>query len=284
MNTGSTRLPNATAMSRHVESPYSQDSLSPSATRRLRLCVPDEWYRRSRFRKANGSTSSFEPSEDTIKRLASLQEALGEDEGEGTAKQKDAPPLPSPPSQSFNASTEWRGTVAQNRLSNLFGSWGAGSSPESPLSPPERKSVSEPRLVKHSTGRRKMLNTSGNTSSASALASESESEESEPDSGDFEEMLVSFRIYIVLVLHAHHNARMNLASKETNERLCTIFLLTASAIFSNRTRRFARQQFLAPLVQNQNTHLKHLTPLLTVPRVLRLSFRASCLKSRVIMD
>lgn len=123
-------------------SAYSPNPFSSSAKRVFKFCVPDEWYRRSKSRKT--SATSFEPSDSTIKRLASLQEAEDEDGDEGTAKLRGV--ASSETHQSAALTTDRRGLITQNSSSNWF-------RPVSPASPTRsvaftgadiRKSVSEP--------------------------------------------------------------------------------------------------------------------------------------------
>jgi diaphanous 1 len=112
----------------------------------FRFCVPDEWYRRSKSRSV--STESPTPSEETIKRLADLEEQELSDEEDGTAKQKDlvnSPPTSSSPSKS--ASGDWKGSFSQNRLSSLFESWLAPPSHQTDSTSRDRMSVSEPTLL-----------------------------------------------------------------------------------------------------------------------------------------
>ncbi|KAJ7490265.1 armadillo-type protein [Mycena galericulata] len=141
------RLPKSSLMFNVVGFPFSPNPLSSSARRTFRFCVPDEWYRRSKSRSL--SSTSIEPSESTIRQLASLQEEEDEDD-EGTAKLNDtASPQAS--------ATDEAGSPAQNRLSTMFEGW--FSSPAAPprtsvvLASDSRKSiVSEPKLVPHFTG------------------------------------------------------------------------------------------------------------------------------------
>ncbi|KAJ6583786.1 hypothetical protein B0H10DRAFT_2168123 [Mycena sp. CBHHK59/15] len=146
----SSRLPRSSLISNVVGFPFSDNALSSSAHRSFRFCVPDEWYRRSKSR--NLSSASTEPSESTIRRLASLQETEEEDEeDEGTAKLNDTV---SPRA----SAAEGASSATQNRLSTMFDGWLRGS-PVTPsrssvvFSPDNRKSVvSEPKLVPHFTG------------------------------------------------------------------------------------------------------------------------------------
>ncbi|CAK5262775.1 unnamed protein product [Mycena citricolor] len=149
--TKATKLPGSSIMYRIVRTPFTANPLSSSATRSFRLCVPDEWYRRSKSRSVSGA--SIEPSESTIRRLASLQEQEEEDEGEdqeGTAKLTDT--VVSPRSSSAEE------PAPSNRLSMMFDGWlRGGPSRDSVVVPTSaaenRKSiVSEPKLVPHFTG------------------------------------------------------------------------------------------------------------------------------------
>lgn len=145
------------------------------------MCVPDEWYRRSKSR--NVSTASFETSDSTIRRLVALQESDEEDEDEGTAKLASDSPMRPPPATN---TADWRGSLSQNRLSSLFDGWLNSSPPASPNrnstfgSPGDRKSVSEPKLVGH---------IAGNGLVVDSMNTEIEGDFSE---ADFENMLVRF--------------------------------------------------------------------------------------------
>ncbi|KZT71430.1 FH2-domain-containing protein [Daedalea quercina L-15889] len=151
----SSRLPFTSAMSSILESPYTPNPFvsSPStASRSFRFCVPDEWYRRSKSRQV--STTSTEPSEDTIRRLADLEELDESDEAEGTAKQKDLAQPEAPASPTFSMTTDWRASISQNRFSSMFESWIRPTSPEIPVgaTAAKEKIVSEPKLVEQHTG------------------------------------------------------------------------------------------------------------------------------------
>jgi diaphanous 1 len=106
------------------------------------------------------SSSSLTPSEDTVRRLASLEESEEEEsEGDGTAKQKaDSANRDSAPTSSgfFTATSDWRSSVSRSRLSSMFDSWmhpsTSVSSPTPTLSSPERRKVSEPKLIAQNTG------------------------------------------------------------------------------------------------------------------------------------
>ena len=131
------------------------------------------------------ATTSFKPSESTLKRLGSLEESAEEDEDEGTAKLG-----PGRPNTHPTDIADRRGSLSQNRLSSLFDGWLRSTSPTSPnqlrrssisLSSDKRKSVSEPRLVDHHTGSDAMSPdaTNGVTEDVSSL--------------DFNQMLVCIR-------------------------------------------------------------------------------------------
>jgi hypothetical protein len=148
----SSRLPKSSLIFNIVGFPFSPNPLSSSARRSFRFCVPDEWYRRSKSRSQ--SSASTEPSESTIKQLASLQEAEedDDDDDEGTARLNETQ---SPRSNATDGQT----SAAQNRLSTMFDGFWLRSSPAAPsrssavFSPDNRKSiVSEPKLVPHFTG------------------------------------------------------------------------------------------------------------------------------------
>jgi diaphanous 1 len=182
------RIPNSSTMLEIIQNGLIPNPLSSNARRTFRFCVPDEWYRRSRSRNMS-SNSSLEPSDSTIKQLAALQESDEEesDEDEGTAKtpkQIHPSSRPSPTSQQ-----SWRGSVTQARLSSLFDGWLGSAPPSSPPSvsnrnsaifTPERKSVSEPKLMPQHSGNILRVDDSSDT------------EQDESDSFDeqaFEEML-----------------------------------------------------------------------------------------------
>ncbi|KAJ8462763.1 hypothetical protein ONZ45_g17814 [Pleurotus djamor] len=150
---------------------------SPHSTRAFRFCIPEEWFRRSKSR--NMSSSSLEPSESTLRRLAALQESDEEDseegDGDGTAKAM----ANSGVTNSVPSTPDAQGTFSQNRLSHLFEGWLGPSSPTpSTPPPPERRRtiVSEPKLLDKKAPRSQTSDTS-------------ESEESEVDNDDFEKML-----------------------------------------------------------------------------------------------
>ena len=82
---GSTRIPFDTALSTVLEAPFQPNPIGAAASRSFRFCVPDEWYRRSKSRSV--SSTSSDVSQDTIRRLADLEESEEEDD-EGEPKVK----------------------------------------------------------------------------------------------------------------------------------------------------------------------------------------------------
>ncbi|KAG6910997.1 hypothetical protein DXG01_006051 [Tephrocybe rancida] len=147
----SSRLSTSSLLHTIIAFPFSPNPLTRAARRTFRVCVPDEWYRRSKSR--NVSNASLEPSDSTIRRLAALQESEEEDEDEGTAKMN-----ASQDSVTHIATPERKGSISQNRLSNLFDGWLRPASPTSPTRnstfslADNRKSVSEPRLLEDNPG------------------------------------------------------------------------------------------------------------------------------------
>lgn len=120
-----------------------------------------------------------------MKRLASLQES-DEESGDGTAKaQKERiqETVSSASGGFFTATSEWRNSVAQSRLSSMFDSWmspsSSGNTVSSPPTSPERKKVSEPKLISHDTGGSIDMKTSPDLSDSQGV-----------NSADFEHMLV----------------------------------------------------------------------------------------------
>lgn len=266
----SARLPATSSISHILEVPHVFNPLSKSATRRFYLCVPDEWYRRSKFRHV--TSHSYQPSDATIKRLAELQESDSEGDADGTAKQKGSvlPNLGSPKG-SFDAGAEWRGTIAQNRLSNLFDSWrNSASSSGTIVGASNRMSVSEPKLLQHQVMSRTKAKDADNSI-------ESESEESEPDTADFEEMLVGAQLHCSCIISPL--GRTNWASRENSAMQCTSCPRIASGIFCSRTRKFELQHYPALPGPSQGMWLKDPTLRHTDQRVLLLLYRASCRRS-----
>lgn len=168
---GSARISPSVRLSRILEA--AQDN-SPTNIPSYRLCVPDEWFRRSRTRTL--SSGSLTPSEATIKRLADLEESEEEDdeepaEGEGTAKAQ--PAAIQSAASSPRKSGDWRGTFSQTRLSTMFEGW----LPSNPTSAaPVESSVQNRR-------------TSLSVSDPIPLQTELTESESD-DLGEFEEMMV----------------------------------------------------------------------------------------------
>lgn len=128
-------------MSELVEGPLRPSPFAPKMEpkREIRICVPDEWYRRSKSRSL--SLTPIEGDTFQENRPASRSSNTNDDDQEGgTAKQKPkAETLPSPSVEKQHASQT-------NRFS-LFEAWGNNSSPSSsrPLSsalPGDRSSIS----------------------------------------------------------------------------------------------------------------------------------------------
>jgi diaphanous 1 len=175
------RLPASTLISNIVESPFASNPFCSSARRSFRFCIPDEWFRRSKTRPA--TSTPLESSETTNKRLAESEEDRSTDD-EGTAKQQKVAQAPRSHNDERD-SPDWRSSLSQRRPSNLFDSL-LGNSPSvslkraSTISTHERVNVSEPTLVEHHTG----------SSGAGNGCGDSEESETEPDSTEFEKMLV----------------------------------------------------------------------------------------------
>ena len=146
---GFSRLPVTSVVFNFTGFPFSPNPFKSTAGRKFRICVPDEWYRRT---KSHSIPPAPAPSDSTIKRLAAMQsdKESSDEEGEGTAKLGDQ--MTSPRRQNSTKDDEQHGLVTQGRLSNLFEGW-ISQSPTSPsrnsanFTPDNRKSVSEPRLV-----------------------------------------------------------------------------------------------------------------------------------------
>ncbi|ELU45562.1 RhoA GTPase effector DIA/Diaphanous [Rhizoctonia solani AG-1 IA] len=136
--------------------------------RRIRLVVPEEWYRRP---KSKSFSSHLSLTEDTLKTAASVDESNPSDQqeeldeiGDGTAKQssRQSPSVPSSPviprprpfsgvsNSSEPDSPSRQSTISSHRLSSIFDSWlsispnGAITLPSQPNAAPERISVSSP--------------------------------------------------------------------------------------------------------------------------------------------
>ena len=118
----------------------------------IRFCIPDQWFRR----KPRSSSTQSRSSADSASRSETGSSA--DEEGEGTAKQSKSTvgsstqfataPMPGSP--------EWRGSVAQSRLTGLLAGWSqpAPATTSAVVATPtgNRKSVSEPLLVQQNTG------------------------------------------------------------------------------------------------------------------------------------
>ncbi|KAF8443028.1 hypothetical protein L210DRAFT_3153707 [Boletus edulis BED1] len=109
----------------------------------FRFCVPDQWFRRKPRSTSTQSRSTTDSSAE---------------EGESTAKQSK---LSAGSSMAFQTapipgSPEWRGSVAQSRLTSLLACWSqpAPAATSAVVATPtgSRKSVSEPLLVQQNTG------------------------------------------------------------------------------------------------------------------------------------
>jgi diaphanous 1 len=169
-------LPASSAIFDILKFPFTPNPFTRSAKRGFRLCVPEEWYRRSKSRPV--PNIPFEPSQATIRRLAALQESdeEGTDDEEGTAKFQTAASHLTNHSTVHQHSPSRRNSISQRRLSNLFDGWFRPTSPTRPhvSLPQDKKNVSEPQLVEHHGGY-----DSSDTSDSQDL-----------DNGDFERMLV----------------------------------------------------------------------------------------------
>ena len=227
-----------------------------SASRYLRICVPDEWYRRSRSR--SNSTASYEPSEDTVKRLADLQES--DEEEDGTAKLKD--PTQSLPALStstrFTGPSDWRNSIAQNRLSSLFDSW-IHSSPSSSAADfsTEKKTGSEPRLIQHYTG----VSISGENVDTGETADENGSVGAQ----EFEEMLVSCGANTQVKYFSNWHLRTPSASRDQNGRQCIDYHLNSGNTSQSSTVTLAR-----PACPKRRMHSGHSITLLKLLRMAPL--------------
>jgi diaphanous 1 len=170
------RLESSAVVSQVIDEPFGPNTF-PSKTqvnRIIRICVPDEWYRRSKSRLSSAALDN----NDTLK--ASNHGGIDDDEEEGgTAKQNNAP------SVSTCKSADPR---QANRLSSIFDSWlpGGGVTPAPPA------------LANAVAGDRSSINVSKpvpvlepqKTGLGVSMSDESEGDEAN-DAVDFERMLVS---------------------------------------------------------------------------------------------
>jgi diaphanous 1 len=177
----SSRIPAQSLIFNIIGLPLVSNPFSRSAKRKFRFCIPEEWYRRSKSRSMSSSASA-EPSEATIRRLEALQESDEEEEDDGTAKRNEVPQ-----SQVVrqNSTSNWRNSISPNRLSHLFDGWNQPAAPETPTRSsvvilPDKKAVSEPKLVEHGTG---MSMTAESTDN---------SDLGDLEFADFEQMVVRF--------------------------------------------------------------------------------------------
>jgi len=111
----------------------------------IQFCIPDQWFRRKPRPSSIQSHSTTDSSADE------------EREREGTAKQSRSGARSSTPfhTASRPGSPEWRGSVAQSRLTSLLAGWSqpapATTSAIVAIPTGNRKSVSEPLLVQQNT-------------------------------------------------------------------------------------------------------------------------------------
>lgn len=112
----------------------------------IQFCIPDQWFRRKPRSSSSQSYSTTDSSADE------------EREREGTAKQSKSGARSSTPFHTAPGpgSPEWRGSVAQSRLTSLLAGWSqpAPATTSAIVASPtgNRKSVSEPLLVQQNTG------------------------------------------------------------------------------------------------------------------------------------
>jgi diaphanous 1 len=199
---GTTRISKSSVVYKVVSAPVSPNPFSTRATRKIVFCVPDEWYRRSKSRTT--SSSSLEPSEETIRRLVSLQESENEDDddndGEDTAKLQSRAKATS---VSIQSPTDWKGSLSQARLSSMFDGWMRPTSPPTSVqtnagSLDRRKSiVSEPRLVEQ------------HTAGHMVTPESTHDEESDIDVTAFDAMLVSSISIMSFLYRSHAACRMS---------------------------------------------------------------------------
>lgn len=171
------RLDSSVVVSQVIEAPFGLNTF-PSKTqvnRVIRICVPDEWYRRSKSRLSSAALDN----NDTLK--ASNRDGVDDDEEEqgGTAKQNNVP------SVSTSKSADPR---QANRLSSIFDGWlpGGGVTPAPPT------------LANAAAGDRSSINVSKpvpvlepqKTGLGMSMSDEPEGDEAN-DVADFERMLVS---------------------------------------------------------------------------------------------
>lgn len=170
------RLDSSVAVSQVIDAPFGPNTF-PSRTRVnriIRICVPDEWYRRSKSRLSSAALDN----NDTLK--AGNRDSAGDDEeeGGGTAKQNNVA------SVSTSKSADPR---QANRLSSIFDGWlPGGVTPASPA------------LANAVAGDRSSFNVSKpvpvlepqKTGLGMSMSDESEGDEAN-DVADFERMLVS---------------------------------------------------------------------------------------------
>lgn len=114
----------------------------------IRFCIPDQWFRRKPRSSSTQSRSTSRTETDSS----------ADEEGGGTAKQNKSSAGSSKPFPTTTrpGSPEWRGSIAQSRLTSLLAGWSqpapATTSAVVATSTGNRKSVSEPLLVRQNTG------------------------------------------------------------------------------------------------------------------------------------
>ena len=171
------RLDSSVAISQVIDAPFRPNTF-PSKTqvnRIIRICVPDEWYRRSKSRVSSTALDN----NDTLKASGHGNVEDDEEEEGGTAKQNHAPSV----STSRSADPK-----QSNRLSSIFEGWlpGGGLAPVPPV------------LANAAAGDRSSINVSKpvpvlepqKTGLGVSMSDESEGDEVD-EVADFERMLVS---------------------------------------------------------------------------------------------
>jgi len=181
------RLGTRDVLSERLVLPRSPSRLPPGSPHYFRLCVPDEWYRRSASKSRALSSSTLDDG-DTLRRRAAEDLDEGDEEDEdGTAKaakkaNQDIDPAVCP-------SLPNNGEASKNRLSSIFENWVSPTSNSPTSSTPQdwRKSVSDPirvegggtlRLKSHATG-----------SSASNISDDQDESDTDVDAAEFDHML-----------------------------------------------------------------------------------------------
>lgn len=166
------------------------DVLSSSSERppSVRFCIPDTWFRRKPPRPSSIQSRSSATTDVSSSCMETIDNSSAEEkEGEGTAKQSKS--TSGSRAAAGSGSPEWRGSVAQNRLTSLLAGWSQSAPAPAPApaiastsvvvatSTGNRKSVSEPLLIRQNTG--------GSVSTGESVGS------GEFDSEEFERCMVS---------------------------------------------------------------------------------------------